>query len=88
MVAKEIIIGTLGTLYSSTAAITNSFMPLAAYAFLIFVLLYVHCIGVIAVIKKETNSWRWPIFTVFYTTFIAWLIAFVVYQCGSLIGLA
>jgi ferrous iron transport protein B len=61
--------------------------PLVAYALMVFVLLYIPCIATIAVIKRETNSWRWPIFTAVYTTAVAWVVSFIVYQGGKLLGL-
>ncbi|MDR4988485.1 MAG: ferrous iron transport protein B [Bacteroidales bacterium] len=60
------------------------FTPLVALAFMLFVLLYFPCIGVIATISKEAGHWKWGLFTVVYTTLIAWLISFLVYQTGSL----
>jgi ferrous iron transport protein B len=57
----------------------------SALAFLIFVLIYFPCIGVIATIKNESGHWGWAIFTVFYTTFLAWFAALIVFQVGSLI---
>lgn len=104
-VAKELVVGTLGTLYSlgeideeseslrkalqeeSRSDGSNMYSPLVAYALMVFVLLYIPCIATIAVIKRETNSWRWPIFTAFYTTTVAWIVAFIVYQGGKLLGL-
>jgi len=104
-IAKEIVVGTLGTLYAVGEADEESqtlretlrnetrpdgskvYNPLVAYALMVFVLLYIPCVAVIAVIKRETNSWRWPIFTIFYTTTIAWIVAFIVYQGGRLLGL-
>ncbi|MBN2190765.1 MAG: ferrous iron transport protein B [Candidatus Aureabacteria bacterium] len=103
-VAKEIIIGTLATLYSvgNPSEIHMSlqeslkqsrfpdgsrmYAPLNAYSLMIFVLLYVPCIASIAVIKRETNSWFWPIFTAVYTTSIAWIVAFSVFQIGRFLG--
>jgi len=61
--------------------------PLVAYSLMVFILLYVPCIATVAVIKKETNSWRWPIFTVVYTTAIAWVASFIIYQGGRFLGL-
>lgn len=89
--AKEVIVGSFGTLYGVSEeglgkALAQTFTPLSAYAFMVFVLLYVPCMAVIAVIKRETNSWKWPIFTVIYTTVIAWSMAFIVYQGGLLLG--
>ena len=104
-VAKEIVVGTLGTLHSVGEADGESenlrqalqnqlrpdgsplYNPLVAYSLMVFVLLYMPCVAVIAVIKRETNSWRWPIFTAFYTTAVAWITAFIVYQGGRLLGL-
>ncbi|MFH1767742.1 MAG: ferrous iron transport protein B, partial [Candidatus Omnitrophota bacterium] len=104
-VAKEVIIGTLSTLYAvgegevklqSLRRMIQAdrrgdgsklFTPLSAYSFMIFVLLYLPCVAVLAVIRKETNSWKWPLFTVFYTTSVAWLVSFMFYQGGRLLGL-
>jgi len=60
------------------------FTPLVAFGFMLFVLIYFPCVAVIAAIKKESN-WKWAGFTMFYTTAIAWVIAFLTYQIGSLI---
>jgi ferrous iron transport protein B len=62
----------------------NVFNPLIAFAFLIFILIYFPCVAVIAVLKKESGKWKWALFVVFYTTGIAWLMSFLVYQIGSL----
>jgi ferrous iron transport protein B len=58
--------------------------PLAAFSFLIFVLLYLPCVSVIATVGRESGSWKWAGFVVFYTTFLAWFASFCVYQIGSL----
>ena len=58
--------------------------PLAAYAYLIFILLYFPCIATIAAIKNETGSWRWAIFAAVYTTVVAWIASAGVYQIGNL----
>lgn len=55
-----------------------------ALAFLIFILIYFPCIGVVAAIKNESGSWKWAAFTVFYTTGLAWIAAFIVYNIGNL----
>ncbi len=59
------------------------YSPLVAYGFMLFILIYFPCVAVIAAIRKEAN-WKWAAFTLTYTTFMAWLIAFAVYQIGSL----
>lgn len=60
------------------------FSPLVAFALMIFVLIYFPCVAVVAAIRKEAN-WKWALFTTVYTTGIAWLAAFLVFQVGSLI---
>jgi ferrous iron transport protein B len=59
------------------------FSPLVAFGLMIFVLIYFPCVAVVAAIKKEAN-WRWAIFTMVYTTGIAWIAAFCIFQIGSL----
>lgn len=59
------------------------FTPLVSFGFMLFILIYFPCVAVIAAIKKE-SSWGWALFTMVYTTSIAWLVAFVTYQIGSL----
>ena len=58
--------------------------PLSAYAFLLFVLLYFPCVAVIAAIKSETGSWKWALFSAFYTTLLAWIVSAAFYQVGLL----
>lgn len=60
------------------------FNKAVALAFLIFVLLYFPCIAVIATISRESGSWKWSLFTVFYTTAFAWVISYLTYQIASL----
>ncbi len=55
-----------------------------ALAFLVFILIYFPCIGVVATIKNESGSWKWAVFSVLYTTGLAWLAAFVVHNVGNL----
>lgn len=59
------------------------FTPIIALAFLIFVLIYSPCVGVIGAIAKESGRWRWAAFMVVYTTGLAWLLSFIVYQIGT-----
>ncbi len=58
--------------------------PLSALAFLVFVLLYFPCIAALVAIANETGSWKWALFSILYNTLVAWLVAFLVYQIGSL----
>ena len=59
------------------------FTPLVSIGFMLFILIYFPCVAVIAAIRKEAN-WGWAIFTMVYTTALAWLVAFLVYQVGSM----
>jgi ferrous iron transport protein B len=60
------------------------FTPLIAFSFMLFILTYFPCIGVVAAIKRESGGWKWALFVVLYTTVVAWLLSFSVYQIGSL----
>ncbi|MCK4990897.1 MAG: ferrous iron transporter B, partial [Bacteroidales bacterium] len=61
------------------------FTPLAGFSFLLFVLFYLPCVAVIVTVGKESGSWKWAGFVLFYTTAIAWVASFAVYQIGSLL---
>lgn len=66
---------------------SKMFDPLVAFSLMVFALLYIPCVAAIAITKRETNSWLWPFFAAFYTTAVAWLVSFIVYQGGRLIGI-
>jgi ferrous iron transport protein B len=99
-VAKEIVVSTLGVLHAVGAdeteksealklALKKSGMtPLSAYAMMAFVLIYIPCLATVSVIRRETNSWKWTIFSIAYSTILAWGVAFLIYQGGKGIGLA
>ncbi len=61
------------------------YTPLVAYGMMIFILLYFPCIAAIAAIRKEAG-WRWALFTVVYTTGLAWVVSGLVYQIGRLLA--
>jgi ferrous iron transport protein B len=67
--------------YSGKEALT----PLVAFSFMLFILTYFPCIGVVAAIRRESGGWKWAIFVVLYTSAVAWLLSFAVYQTGNLI---
>ena len=90
--AKELVVSTLGVLYTNEGDVENvnlsdriPITQLVALAYMLFVLIYFPCIATFAAIKQESGSWKWAIFTAGYTTGLAWLIAFTVFQIGSLI---
>lgn len=60
------------------------FTPLVAFGFLMFILFYFPCIAVVAAIRRESGEWKWAVFAVVYTTSLAWLVSFLLYQIGSL----
>lgn len=59
------------------------FTPLIAFGFMLFILIYFPCVAAIAAIRKEAG-WKWAVFTIVYTTFLAWFIAMLTYQIGRL----
>jgi len=61
------------------------FSPLVAISFLVFVLIYFPCIAVVAAVKRESGSWKWAGFLVVYSTALAWILSFLIFQIGSLI---
>ncbi len=60
--------------------------PLVAVSLLVYFVLAMQCISTLAVVKRETNSWKWPLFMQVYMTALAWGAAFAVYQGGKLLG--
>jgi ferrous iron transport protein B len=60
------------------------FTPLAGISFLLFILIYMPCVAVVATVKKESGNWKWALFLITYTTALAWLMSFSVYQIGML----
>ncbi|WP_050607911.1 ferrous iron transport protein B [Clostridium niameyense] len=86
LMAKEVIVGTMGVIYGGNLAVTltNHFTPLSAYAFLVFVLLYTPCISVVATMKKEYGH-KMAVFSTIYQVTLAWMVSFLVYNLGTLI---
>ena len=90
--AKEAIVSTMGILYhqNSDTQLEESlranpfFTPVKAYAFLVFVLLYFPCVATIATLRREIGR-GWALFTVVHSIVLAWLMAFLVFQLGTLI---
>lgn len=90
LLAKELSISTLAVIYgleseeSLAKLLPEVWTPLQAYTFLLVHMIYVPCIATIAVIKKETDSWKWAFFAVGYSIFLAGLLGIIVYNLGSL----
>lgn len=62
------------------------YTPLVGLSLMVFFLLAAQCMSTVAVVRRETAGWRWPIFMVAYMTALAWLAAFLVFQGGRLLG--
>ena len=91
-VAKEVVIGTFGTLYglegvALQSTIALNYSPLSAFSFLVFVLIYVPCMATVAVMRKETKSIKITFLAVLYSVALAWFLSFITYQGGLLLGL-
>jgi ferrous iron transport protein B len=61
--------------------------PLTALTLMVFFVLAMQCMSTVAVVRRETNSWRWPIFMVVYMTGLAYFAAFLTYQGGRMLGI-
>jgi len=90
-VAKEVVVATLGAVLTTGEGSIGAVLatqlgwgPLNAYAFMVFCILYVPCVATIGVIRSETGSWKWAAFTAVYTTAVAWIVAALIFQIGSL----
>jgi len=62
------------------------FTPLVCLTLMIYYVFAMQCMSTVAVVKRETNSWRWPLFQIAYMTGTAWAVCFVVYQTGRALG--
>ncbi len=89
--AKELVVSTLGVLYTNDANVDDTTLgeripitPFVAFCYMLFVLIYFPCIATFAAIKQESGSWKWAFFTAGYTTALAWVLTFAVYQIGGL----
>ena len=85
--AKEIMIDAFAILMGDNyeTVLAGMLTPFQAYALMAFVLVYVPCMATLAVIKTETGSWKWTIFTVTYELILAYVLAFFITFIGSLI---
>ncbi|SHI58246.1 ferrous iron transport protein B [Lutispora thermophila] len=86
LMAKEVVVSTMGVVYGADLQniLLQYFTPIAAYSYLVFVLLYTPCVSVIAVMRKEFGS-KMMAFSVVYQLILAWIASFLVYNLCSLI---
>ncbi len=62
------------------------FTPLVCFTLMVFYVFAMQCVSTVAVVRRETNSWRWPLFQIGYMTGTAWVMCFLVYQIGRALG--
>lgn len=84
--AKESVVSTLTVLVGDEAALPALFTKLTAFVFLVFCLLYTPCVAAIATVKRELGK-RYAVGVVLFQCSVAWLVAFIIYRIGLLLGL-
>lgn len=90
--AKEVVVSTMNIIYHAPDAaglenqISQVFSPLSSISFMAFILLYIPCLATVGVIKKETSSWKWTFFSMGYSLVLAYVVSFVIFQGGRLLG--
>ncbi len=62
------------------------FTPLVCLSLMVFYVFAMQCMSTIAVVKRETNGWKWPVFQTLYMTGTAWVLSFILYQAGTALG--
>lgn len=89
--AKESVVSTLSVLTNATsdaglsAALMNIFTPVSAFAYLCFTVLYMPCVAAFAATKRELGSMKEAMFTALFQTGVAYIVALIVYQLGTLL---
>ena len=91
--AKEVVVSTLSVIYTGSddeeahqsLGERMPITPLIAYCYMLFVLIYFPCMASLAAIKQESGRWKYAVFSAVYTTALAWIICFAVFQIGSLL---
>ena len=96
--AREVLVSTMATIYQVQGANEESvslkealqkdgtFNVAVAWSLLIFFVFACQCMSTVAIVRRETNSWRWPAFLLLYMTVLAYTGSFLVYQGGRLLG--
>lgn len=64
------------------------YTPLVALSLMVFFVFACQCMSTVAIVKRETNSWRWPVIMIVYMTAMAYVASLAVYQGGKLLGMA
>jgi ferrous iron transport protein B len=100
LAAKEVVVSTLGVAYAmgdagaeQTGTLSErirrhpGWSPLRAVSMMLFVMLYAPCVAVQVTTRLESGKWRWPAFSLAYTTTLAFVVATAVYQVGQSLGI-
>ena len=96
--AKEIVVSTFGVLYQNNTqadeksaglreAVRKNMSPLSALSFMFFTLIYIPCLGALGAMYRELGSMKWTLFAVGYSLSLAWVVSFIIYHGGMLLGL-
>lgn len=92
--AKEVFVAQMGIVYSLGEAgedsealrdkLRENYSPLVGFAIMVFALLSAPCMATFAIVKRESNSWKWAFFQFFGMTVVAYIVTFIIYQVGRL----
>ena len=93
---RETFVSTMSTIYgieddnnsSLKTSIANDYTLLIAISVMVFYVYAAQCMSTFAIVRRETNTWKWPIFMIAYMTILAYVGATLVYQIGSAMGYA
>jgi len=95
--AKELFVSQMGIVYALgdtdehshvlRETLRQHYTPLTAFCIMLFCLIATPCLATFAVVRRETGSFRWPLFQFTYLTLLAYIVTLVVYQIGSLLGI-
>ena len=65
---------------------TPVYTALTGVTLMVYYVFALQCVSTVAVVRRETNGWRWPLFQLAYMSALAWVLAFLTYQGGRLLG--
>ena len=96
-IAKEIVVGSFAVIFGlgeeseieeiqETIRSEGVFTPLTGLAFMAFTLIYIPCVATVGVIYRETNSWKWTLFSIFYGLVLAYITSLVIITIGHGLG--
>jgi ferrous iron transport protein B len=85
---KDVEVGDLADVLKEQRRADGSpvYTPLVGITLMVFYVLALQCVSTVAVVRRETNSWKWPLFQWVYMGVLAWVLAFATYQGGRFLG--